>query len=674
MDKLSFNNIIRIPKRKCEKKIIINKNNPINYWELYENTFMNKNTVLDIIIHESNINISQMSDFIDYINNIKYNFYGLSDEDFLQNLLTEFLLRLNKKENTNIKKIINEVFNLNKKNIAKLKLYFTCIDIVVNNNKNLKINEILLFETYTELNNIIKETPVTHPSVLIKLNIQIDNFLDVIVSSKLKDNILKNIIINTFSNKLIDSLQINFMDTIKIIFKWKGLYEKTVNALKFNNKLLHTLLENINIKFSEKDYLNAKLSYDIVNIFKLLNDCEYSLLSDITLIKRNYNSMLEKNTNLLSYLCASIHIFMIKKKDLAIQLIKFQQFNENKIDFLTIYKQYLQKRSIYKFNFENEKLLLNILKEYFKEKLNKYLDIIINCIHDMKISEHINKEIHNLDITIKSPEYKNILYKKKKLNITILSTILWNDMKNYKYDYKPNIPLDVKIYTSIIKSYYKKKYDNRNMYISHDDSTINIQLKNLKMKLSLSYYYVIKFIANSNSVKSYKACIGIKLLNNSRTSSEKHSVYPSNMKKIYCYNTFISDKLKIPVNHINEIIIVLLANNIIIKKKNGLEIYFFNKKICESKNKIDLTKSMKIEKDKIIQENNYDKENLIDCYLIKIVKKEDVSFGKYIYLLRKKLNGMFVPTDNMIKNRLKKMILLGYVKCNKKNQKYTYIP
>ena len=138
------------------------------------------------------------------------------------------------------------------------------------------------------------------------------------------------------------------------------------------------------------------------------------------------------------------------------------------------------------------------------------------------------------------------------------------------------------------------------------------------------------------------------------------------------YTKYISLELKIPSAYVDQIIICLLNKNIICKDSDN--IYIFNENICNEKIKIDLTKKIKINKKDIDKEIEYDKDNIIDCYLIRIVKKENIDIEKYIVSMHKEINSLFVPSEDIIKNRLQRMIKLGYINYNKDDSIYSYIP
>ena len=687
-----FKDIIRIPEREKNEEFLIDKNNQINYWKIYENSYVNNFNINNIGINSANVSIYDIQDFIEYINNIKYNIYKMKSETFQQHILLKFLLKLNVDDIDNINIIITEVFNLEKKNINILKLYFNCIEIILADNYDKDHCDILLLQICNVINNIIINTDVNNPAVLIKLDIQIDKFID-IVPNCLREYIFNNILSSSFQMKLKENLILNFTKTIKVILKSDSIYKKTIIASFCNEELLNLYFDNINKIYTLEDYSNSKLAYNLLNIFKLVNKIKHNDIDDdhvttsfsntevknyYNIVTVRYNEFINKNNNIINYLCASIYDFMINDINNAIELIRFQKFNNNLVDFIVIYKQYLQKRCINKFFLEKEQKLFTELKKSFDNKTNKMLEIILNCIDDLHISDHINKEIKNLDITVKNPMFKNIPYYKNKLNISVLSNLLWADIIFDKYSYNPNIPLDVKIYSQIIEKYYNQKYDNRVMNMSHDNSNIVIKIKNLTIKLPLVYYYILKFIANNDSKNKYLEICPDEIQSCGCTSI----VVPiKDVDNRITYNKFISCELKIPEDYVKDITDILLDKKIIITQIlmssssiDDTEFFIFNEDICYEKNKINLTKLININKDKMIEEIEYDKVNLIDCYLIKIVKKENISFPKLIFLLRKQLSKFFVPNDTMINERLKRMIHLEYISFDENDKKYMYKP
>ena len=274
----------------------------------------------------------------------------------------------------------------------------------------------------------------------------------------------------------------------------------------------------------------------------------------------------------------------------------------------------------------------------------------------MKISNLINKEVKNLEVVIENNKFSGYKFESRKINVEVLSNILWNNIKSSKYEYDPNIPNEVLLYTSLMEKFYDKKYQNRKLLISHDDSTIAFTLKNLTLKMPLSHYYVLKFISGKDTETKFISN------NGSLVIKEKEPLE---------FNKFISNELKIPDEIVQDIINKFTKSNLITPKTN--KSFKLNQKILDIKNKIDFTKIKVIKKDEVEKEVEYDKETLLDCYLIKIAKQnKNLSFGKYIYLLRKNLSKLFIPNDTLIKSRLSRMIKLEYIKEN--DNSYEYIP
>ena len=293
---------------------------------------------------------------------------------------------------------------------------------------------------------------------------------------------------------------------------------------------------------------------------------------------------------------------------------------------------------------EKESIFYKEIQNNFKdEEIIKSMEVIDNCIKDFKISNHINDEVRGLSVVIKNPLFKNVKLDLYKIKLSILSSVLWNNLMQPQKSYKINIPNNIKVYTSLIEKYYDKKYENRSINISHEESVITIMLRKLKIKLPLSNYYVLKFIANKSNFE--------------------------NMSKDESKIKYISTHLNMPSDEVEEKINLILSVGLVENTQSG---YNINLDMCSSKNTIDMTKKIVLKEPEHIEENEFCKEELIDCFLIKIVKKEPVSFGKYIYLLRSNLKNLFIPNDKMIKNRIDRMLKLEYL--DFKDEKYHYIP
>ena len=119
--------------------------------------------------------------------------------------------------------------------------------------------------------------------------------------------------------------------------------------------------------------------------------------------------------------------------------------------------------------------MLDLLVDLYKDKIGKYLDVIFNCINDMKISNHINNEINNLEIDFSTLENSNmsayLISNRTSNNLNIhrirnstpvpiykgnnlLSIILTTDTISYfDYHYSIKLKTDIKFPTSLYIDY-----------------------------------------------------------------------------------------------------------------------------------------------------------------------------------------------------------------------------
>lgn len=661
MLKLHKDDIIRIPKRNVYDEIKLDKYNKFNYWKFFEITYGKS---ASINITNSNIKLENINEFLDYIENLRYNYNGNLYTNFKKEIIEQFLLKLNKDEKIKIQEINTEIFNLKKDRINILKLYFNCISNVyaekTYDTYDNKLYEILL-PLCNNLIELINNVKIKNVQEIIKINIQIDKYLEN-VPDIFKNDILIPVLHKSFESQIINCFDIDFQKTFDIIFKWESLYNKIViyASKLLSSRIINKIYDKLSDNITKENFLNSHLAVKFFKFFKLLNNtkkdfkCNFSSNTfnqndGVTLTNSfRYNKILEDNSNIINYFIASIHKLINSDSTLILEFLRFQKENMNQIDFLTNYKGYLQKRLYYSANVEKEQVYIKELYNIFDSSLVKYIDSIDNCLSDYKVSNHINNEIKNLGIQVKNPIYKDIDFDIKKLNVNILSNILWNSFKSYKISYEPEIPINIGIYTTIIKKYYQKKYNKRNLSISHDDSILTVKVRNLTLKLPLSNYYILKAINKFIS-----------------------KFYEREHENTETFTKIIASHLNMPHDHVKNIIFNLVSNEVIIPD-NLNNCYKFNLNTFEKASKIDLTKKIEVNEEKVEKEKEYCKEELIDCHLIKIVKKESVSFTKFLFSLRKELKNLFVPNDNMIKERLKKMIQLGYI--NIKEDKYEYIP
>ena len=660
MLKLYKDDIIRIPERNVCDQIKLDNDNKLNYWHFFEITY-NKNTSINIDI--SNIKLENINDFLDYIENLKYNYNGNLYKNFKKEILEQFICKLNENEKIKIQEINSEVFNLKKDRLNILKLYFKCINNVyhekIYDSYDNKLYEILL-PLCNNLIELINNIKIKNVQEIIKVNIQIDKYLEY-VPEIFKNDILLPVLHKSFETQVINCFEIDFEKTFNLVFKWESFYNKIVlyASKLLSSKIINQIYDKLSDNISKKEFLSSDMAARFFKLFKLINHSKKDIKCNFDSSSFNenginltnsyrYNKILEDNPTIINYFLASIHKLLDSDSTLVLEFIRFQADIKDKINFLSSYKTYLQKRLYYAPNIEKEKIFIKELYKIFDSSLLKYIESIDNCLLDYNVSNHINSEIKNLGIQIKNPIYKDVDFDIKKLNVSILSNILWNSFKSYKISYEPEVPINISIYTTIINKYYQKKYNKRNLYISHDDSILTIKVRNLTLKLPLSNYYILKAINKFIS-----------------------KFYEREHENTETFTKMIASHLNMPHDHVKNIIYNLVSNEVIIPD-NLNNCYKFNLNTFEKASKIDLTKKIEINQEKVEKEKEYCKEELIDCNLIKIVKNESVSFTKLLFSLRKELKNLFVPNDNMIKERLKKMIQLGYININ--DDKYEYIP
>ena len=648
--------IIRVPERTVHN-ITLDVNKQINYWKLYEQTFKRKDQ--KIKIEKSNLSINLISDFLEYIENIKFNFYCNENDIFEYKVLKTFISEINIVEKDNILQINQDVFNLDKKNLNIIKMYFTCIDKMISIEKsiNKKEESVFVFDKYM-INNLtdsicelIDKVDVSKVETIIKINLQLDKYLNHVPDS-FKQYLINEIFNRSFCSKLIECFELDFDKMIKILQQWKTISEKIISSS--SSKITECLLNHINYEHTQDDYTNSNLAKKTFYIYGLINKFKNDDVIDFNQenTEKNYsdycrviyNETNVKNENFLKYLFASIYEIMKDNSNQILEFIRFQKYNVNSIDFINYYKVYLQKRLLNGSNVEKESIFYKEIQNNFKdEEIIKLIEVIDNCIKDFKISSHINDEVRGLSVVVKNPLFKNVKLDLYKIKLSILSSVLWNNFMQPQKSYKINIPNNIKIYTSLIEKYYDKKYENRSIHISHEESVITIMLRKLKLKLPLSNYYLLKFIANKDNFENI-------------TEDENKIKY-------------ISTHLNMPSDEVENKTNLFLSIGLIENSDIG---YKVNSEMCNQKNTIDMTKKMVLKEPEHIEENEFCKEELIDCFLIKIVKKEPVSYGKYLYLLRSNLKNLFIPNDKMIKSRIDRMLKLEYL--DFRDEKYHYIP
>ena len=621
-----YSNIIRLPERDI-------KNNEIykNYWILYEESYKNNVNLNNFDFDKINT-FNNFANSIDYINNIKYNFYQYDDIKVSESLITKFLIGYLKKNDSLIENEIN-IFMTTGKFTDFTVLFLNC---------NLKCNCFFL-KNYTDcIIDYMNKIDTSKYLDFIKFKFILDRLINKIIEIDEEDKML-SLFINLISDKLTDILLVNIK--MKGLSIFSDFFDKKYLLNVFNNKTIFNFFSDdakqrfnndlicfFKIKLNNENSYNNNLAKQYYHLIRILNIKSVYIENKIC-TNIPYN-------DITNYICASMFYWLNKEHiNIVFEYIKFHKnIFPNKIEFLNFYKYHLQRRATYKLNHEYENKAFEKMRIYFNDDIYcKYLDNIKNCLDDIYLSDYMNSEINNLNISTKTNDYKDIEYDIKKLDVFISSTILWQDIyKNINTNI--NLSKNIDIYLLIIKNYYTAKYIKRIFHISYDDSFIDITLGTANVRLPLSYYCVLENIGNNDNIT---------------------------LEKLERNTNIQTENLKTIIN-------IMKSNNLIFEKNCKLN---FCKGILTKNIEINLTQDIKVNNKLVENEINYDKDQLIDALVVRVCKKnQTISYGRLIMILRSELSKMFIPYETNIKKRLSKLEELGYISINKLDNIYTYIP
>jgi len=656
---IKMTDIIQIPKR--EK----NDNIYNNYWILYEESYKN-NFCLDNYEFNNIKSSDEIYSIHDTIENIKHNFYKVSSITVVNDLSIKYMKMYIQKYNDFFETEVNELL-LNGKitNFNKLFLSY-----------NLNCECYFLNKYYNLINSQIDNINEIKEIELINFFLNFNKLIDYISSIDTKNILLKTLVSNisqSLTNIIIKYTKIKGIKFISDLLN-KPYYCKLFK----NNKIIQWFsrnsikdIHNLLISNFDKQYSFEKfkeISYadeliDLIKIYNIIyefhnksnnNDSDENENSDIDNIFdfTNYSSQSMENLNsLTNYLCASLYFWMNKDNIFNVfNIIKFYStIMPNKIDFLTFYKYHFQERVTHNLNYNFENKAFEFLLKQFKDDVYKAnIDIIRNSLDDVYLSDQMNNEISNLNITFKTPEIVSKLdkigdkYNIKKLNVFISSNIIWNSNNKINLSNKISLHDEISIYDTVIQNYYKSKYERRSLKISYTDSFIDITLGITEMRLPITYYTVLKTIGNLTD----------------------------------CNIENIVNKTNMDKDDISQIVDIFKINNIVYENENKLSIsHNIINKVDERK--INLMQAVinsqntNLVKDEI----DCDKDMLIDSVIMKTSKKlKNISYPRLIMIIRGELKTYFIPNENNVKNRINRLIQLGYIKINSDSKMYEYIP
>ena len=584
--------------------------------QIYESTYLGKTKIIDYKFVEINCKEQIIEDDKVITKNI-YNFWNKSYENVANILLSKYL-----KEFISIyENAIIQDFKLgfNKQNINDYLLTF--ISMISDSTKDFRI-----------ISNVIHEIcPDEYDKKrFIEFLSNLNSFF-----SKIKlidtENTIKKITMSAISEKFVNKL-------IELV-KSNGIeiYKEFTTNHKLNNIFNDNILFRY-LVYEDREKFTKTLFDQITNIKRtsLMNNNFIDILDHISTITENIEleaNDIDKFENLgiiSNYICASFY-YLVKDRNYSLikKLIKFNKIIVTDYDFLKNYLYHFKKRVEHELNYEVENNIYNFIKDIYHDSNDKILDDIRYCIEDLYISDHMMNEVYNLEIIAKS-DIKHLEYDLSKIKLLITSNIKWDEI-NIK-DYNINCE-SLNLYQNIINNYYKKKYNNRQLKISNEDSNIDIRLGNSFIRLSFICYDILKLIGTCK-------CNDINEL-----------IKVTNLKEDY----------------VKGIINLFKKHNLIIINDKIL----FNENILKEKLRINLSQEKIIVEIKKIEFSELTND-IIDAFIVKICKQSSKSI---IYEILKKqlfdkLRLFTKPEDKKIKERLERLITLEYIGINEDNEYY----
>ncbi len=256
-----------------------------------------------------------------------------------------------------------------------------------------------------------------------------------------------------------------------IVFKMHQYFYNISNLIKENQEKYFNIelnnkftLRNDNLLLNKiMNYLNKKIELLLIidtkttNVDILLNEIRdliklgSEIFSDKKLFFSEYDSKLV--TRLLSEKTNALH-----SADIENELLTSINYNNNKDGFIKI-----------------------------KQKIS-----------DIKNSIYYTDVYKNLNVTITSEKYKNLL-NKNNVDICVLGAYAWNLKNNADI----RLPSELQIHSDIFNKYYINKYPDRILNFEYDKSLVEMkmQLGNVyKIRMNYSQYCVFATINNAGSI------------------------------------------------------------------------------------------------------------------------------------------------------------------------------
>ena len=491
----------------------------------YNDKFIILNKLNDYDVHKLKLRILFLKRILSkIISNENNNNYSISIIDFINEICTIMLLRVNNSEDFidyYVDDITNYLLVITKNN----KLYETVlynllyIIVILLNNKLIKEYEILVNNLYID------------DDLLLKYNYNIEFILGIIklyivLDTKDKEHNTSFVI----DNKLVlknnyDKLCNMFLDNQNIeISKFISTYKKSNRIRQCSNIMDFLVLKekyskhHFGVYISIGDLLNyifankyLSIYYDKNNALKYLSIDDNKILYNIK--KFHLNSNLKDIITIEEYMILEINeyiddmILIINNKyqnyinnlDITKEIEEYINYLINMLDINNLYNGIIpienknivrHKEYTIKDNIPKESFKINLTKNAFKnyeKEFNKYIIDKINNVlinNSIKIEKSLDevlksiKDISNYIILTNITIYRKIgnIYKYKDINIPVYKIL------NNNYFNKDNIILINKKYLPIIKTY---KLSNNNDYKKVDINIVNKGMVSIKMYLNI---------------------------------------------------------------------------------------------------------------------------------------------------------------------------------------------
>jgi hypothetical protein len=411
---------------------------------------------------------------------------------------------------------------------------------------------------------------------------------------------------------------------------------KYLNLYNYNNELILYIIKTI--IFFENSIIITKEKYKNLNLFfefAILSEKFYNLYiiskNDVgendlkTIIAKSINNIFNQDEYFINYIVTSLIIFknqFLNKSDIINEMIVYNITNIINIS---------NKSSSFL------KILFNSMNKFFINDINdniiNYINLILSNFNSTEINLiNIKQFLDEINLNKKYNEDLRLvkINSNYPIDLNLCNTIIckesWKDNKKYNVI----IPNEIKVYLETYNKFYKIKNNYKNIIWSFEHSVIEIEFNEYTIIgniLHISILFAIEKYKNDIEIFQY-------------LTTDKNT------------ELIIKDYLEILLS--NEII--LLNNGYELNINKNIDLRFLKKKQAINN---------------IVSLVDYDLNNTIDCYIIKILKvlNEGLNFNDLLDNINTK-NKYFKITDEILKPRIDYLIKKDYI--YKLNNNYIY--